>query len=133
MANNDDDSNLGLKILGYTLHLLVFILNIVVIVFVIFIWKRRDLVIMFTVWLLLLAACFQIVIDFLIVYKKLNERQEDMLFTTYTSLLFGTHLLLGMQYLYSSFIMPLIINEIKLSVNVESTDESSHNQEYIQE
>ena len=103
------DDNLAGKIVNYILQGLVVVYNIVLLILIICVWKKTDIIIQSTIWLMLLGATFDMSDDIYAYFESDNLLGYSILDTTTRSLIFGGHLILVLQYLYTSCIIPVVI------------------------
>ena len=87
------EENIALGI-NYALKTLVLIFNIIVIVYTLFVWKRRNFVIQSTVWLSLIACVIMMVEDLLLYFSTDVEPYMTTMEFTWQAFLFASHLIL---------------------------------------
>ena len=120
---NDDDETKDVSVFFYInmgLSFMTMFMALGLILLTMFRWNRRDLFVQGTLWAFFLGLVLGSSVAILEVDEGIYYNTEVFLALLGRDLVFAGHLILVLQYLYTSLIMPKILLESELKLNMES-------------
>ena len=98
------------------------VVSLALIYLTIFRWKRTDLFIQTTEWSFLLGILLEITVGINIYLSGHHTKLDNMLTAFGIDLIFAGHLIIALQYFYTSLIMPKILLESEINIKLEIDD-----------
>ena len=111
--------------INQVLQFLVLLMSMVIIYLTLFKWKRRDLFIQSTIWLFFTGMVLRIYEDLHTQITGNHTKADIMIDEFGTDLIFAGHLILVLQYLYTSIIMPKILLESELKLDLQTEQQET--------